>query len=74
MDKYPVNPYTPIRSIEQLQQAMSTHDWTYHFSDDHRVWAREDAVHQRIRSGSQWLRDNGHQSEVDALWERYAKY
>lgn len=30
----------PILTKSQYQEALTTHDWTFEFSDDHKVWRK----------------------------------
>tara|TARA_R100000773_G_scaffold22815_1_gene20105 strand:- start:12668 stop:12925 length:258 start_codon:yes stop_codon:yes gene_type:complete len=34
--------------IDELEKALKAHDWTYAYSDDHRVWKRGQAERERI--------------------------
>lgn len=33
----------------ELETALKKHDWTYHFSDDHRYWSRGNEQEKRIK-------------------------
>lgn len=60
-----------IQTVQELEAAMLRHDWTYMYSDDHRVWREGERSLARLRSGSDRLRAGGLGQQVDALWERY---
>ena len=52
-------------NAEQFRKLLSTHDWYYHYSDDHSVWRRGEASSRAINAA---MRDN------DALKALYKQY
>ena len=46
-------------SEEKLIRLLNNHDWYYHMSDDHRVWARGDAEVNNINSLVKLLGNKG---------------
>jgi hypothetical protein len=52
-------------AIEQFKVMLRNHDWTYNYTDDHRVWKRGQQQHDRI----QWLCNN--YPELKAVYEQH---
>jgi hypothetical protein len=61
----------PLAILEKLLQS---HDWSYEFSDDHRVWKRGTAERNAISDEQKRLIHSGLASvkEVQALTQKYA--
>ncbi len=56
----------------ELENMMQMHDWYYHFSDDHSVWKRGQAQASEILVKATYLRVNGKEEEVKALYDKYS--
>ena len=52
-------------AIEQFKIMLRNHDWTYNYTDDHRVWKRGQQQHDRI----QWLCNN--YPELKSIYEQH---
>lgn len=63
-----------MEQLANLEQLMKNHDWTYHYSDDHRVWRRGEESSARLTSAMQTLKSQGLEQQVQALWEQYCPW
>ena len=54
-----------------LVDMLRTHDWYYHYSDDHRVWCRGEAQMITIKKKIN-EEYGGFNDEVLILWNKYA--
>ena len=61
----------PLAVLEKL---LKSHDWTYEFSDDHRVWKQGMAERSAINQEQKRLISNGLATveEVQELTKKYA--
>lgn len=61
----------PLAVLEKL---LKSHDWTYEFSDDHRVWKQGMAERSAINQEQKRLISNGLATveEVQELTQKYA--
>lgn len=41
--------------LEQYKQALTSHDWTFEWSDDHNVWKRGVAQRQALKAAQKEL-------------------
>ena len=57
-----------------LEKLLKEHDWSYEFSDDHRVWKRGTAERDAINQEQQRLISNGLVTveEVQELTQKYS--
>ena len=57
-----------------LKKMLQDHDWSYEFSDDHRVWQRGTAERDAINQEQKRLIDSGLATveEVQELTHKYA--
>ena len=57
-----------------LEKLLQTHDWSYEFSDDHRVWKRGTDERNAINQEQKRLISNGLATveEVQELTQKYA--
>ncbi len=53
-----------INTIEEFQRAVAGHDLTYAYSDDHSVWRRGSADHDRIRKAAEKFP----REDVERIW------
>jgi hypothetical protein len=56
--------------VTLLKHLIDTHDWYYHFSDDHRVWSSGEAAGRRIKLLLEELKDS--HPEVKKYYEEKA--
>lgn len=54
--------------LAMLEFCLKVHDWTYSYSDDHRVWSAGSANFKKIRS----LIDQVDREKAKELWDKYA--
>ena len=61
-------------SLVTLEKLLKAHDWSYEFSDDHRVWKRGTAERAAINQEQKRLIHSGLASvkEVQDLTQKYA--
>ena len=59
--------------LDQLREALASHDWYYNYSDDYSVYSRGQRKWSNICSLRQQAAQAGLQAEADALYDRYAK-
>ncbi len=57
--------------LELLEQMLKTHDWFYHFSDDHRYYIKGRDSAQRIRVMMERLEELGLKTEANELYTNY---
>lgn len=57
--------------MELLEHMLQSHDWTYHFSDDHRAYVRGRDEAQKIRVMMGRLKKMGLESESVELQNKY---
>lgn len=57
--------------LELFEQMLKTHDWFYHFSDDHRYYIKGRDSAQRIRVMMERLEELGLKTEANELYENY---
>ena len=57
--------------MELLESMLQNHDWTYHFSDDHRAYVRGRDEAQKIRVMMGRLKKMGLESESLELQNKY---
>ena len=61
-------------TLVNLERLLQFHDWSYEFSDDHRVWKRGTAERDAINQEQKRLISNGLATveEVQELTQKYA--
>lgn len=57
--------------MELLESMLQNHDWTYHFSDDHRAYVRGRDEAQKIRVMMGRLKKMGLETESLELQNKY---
>jgi hypothetical protein len=57
--------------LVEFEEMLKAHDWTYAFSDDHRVFKRGEAQRLTISEQYHWLRSVGRAAEANGLYESY---
>jgi hypothetical protein len=57
--------------MELLQHMLESHDWTYHFSDDHRAYVKGRDESQKIRVMMGRLKKMGLEDESVKLYDQY---
>ena len=58
--------------MELLEHMLQTHDWTYHFSDDHRAYVKGRDQAQKIRVMMGRLEKMGFENESKELYSKYS--
>lgn len=57
--------------LELFEKMLQSHDWYYHFSDDHRYYIKGRDSAQRIRVMMERLGELGLETEAKELFENY---
>lgn len=58
--------------MELLEDMLQSHDWTYHFSDDHRAYVKGRDQARRIRVMMVRLEKMGFENESKELYNKYS--
>lgn len=58
--------------MELLEHMLQSHDWTYHFSDDHRAYVKGRDQAQKIRVMMGRLEKMGFENESKELYSKYS--
>ena len=62
-----------MNMIDELENLLRTHDWSYDYSDDHSVWTRGKNERAAINQLMQQCKEAGLGPEADGLYDRYAR-
>lgn len=57
-----------LRTLEEIETALRTHDWFYDYSDDHSVWTKGNDQRKRIADALRTLPIE----QARELWDRWA--
>lgn len=57
--------------MELFERMLQTHDWTYHYSDDHRYYVKGRDEAQKIRVMMERLEAAGQGDQAKELFEKY---
>ena len=60
--------------LDELENLLSTHDWFYMYSDDHRAWRKGTDHAGEIRRQIDICCGLGLREEANQLYENYQKY
>lgn len=58
--------------FKDLEKELRSHDWYYHYSDDHSVWSRGRAQWQKISALLKKAQEVD-RARADALYKKYSK-
>ena len=58
--------------IQQYEEKLSSHDWYYVYSDDHRIWTSGEAQSRELNKLSKSLVDLGQATKEKELYNQYA--
>jgi hypothetical protein len=61
-------------TLEEFEQLLKAHDWTYNYSDDHRAWTKGREQANKIANARKLLEENGLQEEADKLHYKYTPF
>lgn len=61
-------------TLEEFEQLLKAHDWTYNYSDDHRVWTRGREQANNIAKARKLLDEKGLKEEADKLHYKYTPF
>ena len=61
-------------TLEDFEQLLRTHDWTYNYSDDHSVWTKGREQANKIANARKLLEAKGLQEEADKLHYKYTPF
>ena len=57
--------------MELFEQMLQNHDWTYHYSDDHRYYTKGRDEAHKIRVMMERLQESGFGAQAKELFEKY---
>lgn len=57
--------------MELFEQMLQNHDWTYHYSDDHRYYTKGRDEAHKIRVMMERLEASGQGDQAKELFEKY---
>ena len=63
--------FPELSDLEIFENLLKSHDWTYHYSDDHRYYIKGRDESQRIRLMLAKLCEDGFEEEANALYVSY---
>ena len=63
----------PTFAIEMFEEMCKEHDWTYEYSDDHRVWKRGREAEGRLKAKYTMLKNTEYKASIEAIWNTYAQ-
>ena len=61
-------------TLEEFEQLLKAHDWTYNDSDDHRVWTKGREQANNIAKARKLLDEKGLKEEADKLHYKYTPF
>ena len=61
-------------TLEEFEQLLKAHDWTYNYSDDHRVWTKGREQANNIAKARKLLDEKGLKEEADKLHYKYTPF
>ena len=59
--------------VSNLYELCGSHDWTYEYSDDFRVWQRGKESERQINLIASLLTKMGHKAEVDEVITKFKR-
>ena len=61
-------------ALTDFESKLRSHDWTYQYSDDHRVWRQGQAEREAIAAQLTQLKSQGLAAEAEALYRQYSPF
>jgi uncharacterized protein YqjF (DUF2071 family) len=61
-------------TLQEFEQLLKAHDWTYNYSDDHRAWDKGREQAKQIDKARKLLAEKGLKEEADKLHNKYSPF
>ncbi len=61
-------------TLQEFEQLLKVHDWTYQYSDDHRAWDKGREQANKIDKARKLLAEKGLKEEADKLHYKYTPF
>jgi hypothetical protein len=61
-------------TLQEFEQLLKAHDWTYNYSDDHRAWDKGREQANQIDKARKLLAEKGLKEEADKLHNKYTPF
>ena len=61
-------------TLQEFEQLLKVHDWTYQYSDDHRAWDKGREQANKIDKARKLLVEKGLKEEADKLHYKYTPF